>query len=134
LDPALVSLVAFVLYAIGCKTFGSVFPFDEYSLYSDTSDRRFSAAPVFQAGGVTANPEDFHRFNGFDGFNFLPLDMPTGLSWIALETGRWIGEHASVGMDGPVEVDYGFIKYSIAEEGGIDREVLILCRGTAWPR
>jgi hypothetical protein len=86
---------------------------------------------VFYADGEQANAWDYQQFTGFETTDFLPSDMPTGLSWLAHETGRWIREHASLGESGPVQVQYGFIQYSMGANGRVDEEVVILSRGTA---
>jgi hypothetical protein len=131
-EPAILAIIAAGLYGLGCKFFGYVFPFDEYNLYAGIGNRDKSAAPVFYADGELAKPWEFHQYCGFESAEFLPSHVPTGLSWRAHETGRWIREHSWQGEPGPVEAQYGFIQYSLDEHGRVHEEVLIVCRGTAW--
>ena len=130
----LVALLSFVLFYLGCRVIGEHFPFSNFNLYSDTARRKESAAPVFLADGEPAKIWNFVRFSGFNADEFLPDHIPTGLSWMAHEAGRWVAEHPAEGEEGPVEVAYGFRLFSLAEDGRVKERIKILQRGTAWPK
>lgn len=134
IDPALISLAAACLYMLGCVKFGYAFPFDAYRLYCDTARRRTSATPIFLAEGLVADPSDFHQFSGFEGVDFLPSTMPTGLSWLAHETGRWITENQADGTVGTVQVQYGFFEFSIMPCGSVKKSLVVLYEGIACRR
>jgi hypothetical protein len=130
----LVAALSAVLYYLGCRLIGEHFPFSRFNLYSNTAHREKSAAPVFFADGEAARIWDFERFSGFEPDDFLPARMPTGLSWVAHEAGRWVREHTAEGQAGPVEVAYGFRLFSVGDDGKVREEIEILQRGTAWPK
>lgn len=128
----LTALLSAVLYFIGCKLIGERFPFSAFNLYSNTAHRDRSATPVFLADGVPAKVWRFDRFSGFENCEFLPDTVPTGLSWMAHEIGRWVQDHVGSGDPGPVQIAYGFRLYSVGENGHVSEEIEILHRGTAW--
>jgi hypothetical protein len=131
----LAALISCCLYVIGCRLFGENFPFSNFNLYSNTSQRTHSAVPVFFADGEPANIWEFDRFSGLAADKFLPQDMPTGLTWMAHEAARWVREHPNEESEpGPVKADYGFRVFAVGEDGCIEEEIKILESGCAWPK
>ena len=131
----LVAFISCIVYAIGCRFIGEHFPFSKFNLYSDTSQRTNSAVPVFLADGEPANIWEFDRFSGFSADEFLPQDMPTGLTWMAHEAARWVREHPNEESElGPVKADYGFRVFAVGEDGCIEEEIKVLQSGSAWPK
>jgi hypothetical protein len=131
----LAALISCCLYVIGCRVFGEHFPFSNFNLYSDTSRRTHSAVPVFFADGEPANIWEFDRFSGLSADEFLPQEMPTGLTWMVHEAARWVREHPNEESDlGPVKADYGFRVFAVGKDGCIEEEIQILQSGCAWPK
>ncbi len=126
------ALLAFVVYLLGGLVLGEVFPFSRFSMYADIARRDYGAVPVFLVGGDQGDPS---RLSGFHHLDPDQFHSPPGLvsamdyvvdDWAAIVRARPAAEPGPLA----VEVAYDLVR---VRDGGIQRQRVVVARGTAWP-
>lgn len=126
------ALAGFVVFAVIGWFVKNLYPFSAYSMYASVAAMRRSHVPKFWAAGEEARVSDYVDFEGIDADAMMPAHTPCTLTWIVHEAKRWVSEHSGTGGD--VEVEWGFIRVDIREDGGVDSEKWVVCRGRARRR
>lgn len=125
------ALLGFLVFGVIGWFVKNLYPFSAYSMYASVARMRTSNVPMFWAEGQQARVSDFVAFSGIDPDEMMPAHTQCTLTWMVHEAKRWVREHPG---DGQVEVAWGFVHVVIHEDGRVESEDRVVCRGRAARR